>query len=68
MQSAADTPRATWGRGTAVAAEHNTMSETIDVTDGDVTESAEITETYDHRGDTFAKVEGEQLSGYVQVN
>jgi hypothetical protein len=43
------------------------MVETIPVTDGTTTEHCEITETYTHRGDEFAKVEGNELSGFVEV-
>jgi hypothetical protein len=43
------------------------MVETITVTDGTTEEQCEIIETVTHRGDEFAKVEGDELSGFVGV-
>jgi len=43
------------------------MSETVEVTNGDTAEMCTIVETYEHRGDTFAEVEGRRLEGFVQL-
>lgn len=40
---------------------------TLTVTDGDTTEVCSVVETYEHRGDTFAEVQGDSLSGFVEV-
>jgi hypothetical protein len=42
-------------------------NDTLSVTDGDVTEDCTVLETYEHYGNEIAHVEGETLSGYVEV-
>lgn len=44
------------------------MAEMVVVNDGSTVEECEVTETYTHRGDTFAHVEGDTISGIVEVS
>ena len=41
--------------------------DTLTVTDGVRTEQCTVVDQYEHRGDTFAKVEGDTLNGFVEV-
>jgi hypothetical protein len=47
--------------------EGSVMPENITVTDGDVTEVCDIQETYTYYGDTVAKVDGDTINGFVQI-
>lgn len=42
-------------------------SETLTVTDGETTENCTVLETYSHYGVEIAEVEGETISGFVEV-
>lgn len=42
-------------------------NDTLTVTDGETTEDCTVMETYTYYGDEVAKVEGENLAGFVEV-
>lgn len=41
--------------------------DTLTVTDGDTTEECTVLETWTHYGNEIAKVQGDALSGFVEV-
>jgi len=41
--------------------------DTLTVTDGDTTEECRVLDTYTYRGTEVAEVEGDTLSGFVEV-
>ena len=45
------------------------MSEpqTVEVADGDTVETCDVLETYTYYGDTVAQVEGDTISGFVEI-
>jgi hypothetical protein len=43
------------------------QGDTLTVTDGDTTEDCTVLETYTYYGDEVAEVEGNTLSGFVEV-
>lgn len=47
--------------------EGSVMPENITVTNGDVTEVCDVQETYTYYGDTVAKVDGDTINGFVQI-
>ena len=43
------------------------VANSLTVTDGDTVETCDVVETYTYYGDTVAQVEGEDISGFVEL-